>query len=155
MSMTAGGRWLVVVLGERLIVSVVTDEPPGIFTAFNTRYRRREVEGVKATYDRLLDDAGTFVGLQIWPVPSNAADLVGRLPKASYLQCPAGVPCFQIFFSGVTVPDVESGGEQALSAEIYEAHSGDLAMSFDLSELLDSDAELALIRNADTHVALK
>ena len=155
MSMTAGGKWLVVVLGKRLTMSVVTDEPPKVFTAFNTSYRRREVEGVKATYDRLLDDTGRLVGFQVWPVPSNAADLLGRLSKAPYLQFPASVPCFQIFFSGVAVPNVESGGEQALSAEIYEGHSGDLAMSFDLSEVLDSDAEVALIRKAATHAVLQ
>ena len=155
MSLTEGGKWLVVVLGKRLAMSVVTDEPSEAFTAFNTRYHRREVKGIKATYDRLLDETGGLVGLQVWPVPSNAADLVERLPKAPYLQFPGGVPCFQIFFSGAPVPNPESGGEQALSAEIYEGHSGDLAMSFDLSEILDSDAEVALIREADTHVALR
>jgi len=148
MSPYAAASWLVVFFEDQLAMSMIDTEPPDAFVVHDLKYLRRRRTGIMATCDRLLNDEGILVGIQVWPVPDNAGDLIQRMPRVTYLEFPIGVPCFQLFFSGNPIKEVESGGEQTLSAEIYEAHPGHIAMGIDLSELLESDAEIAAIQRA-------
>lgn len=141
-------NWLIVLFEPQLTLGRRSAEPPELFTISNVVYRRRVGGGVKATFDRLLDIDGLFVGLQVWPVAAVAGDLLSRLPRRQYLEFPPEVPCFQLFFGGRPVPEIESSGEQALSADIYDSSTGSLAMTFDLRDFLESGLDARSISEA-------
>lgn len=148
MPIAEDANWLILLFEPQLTIGLTPTEPAELFTVSNQAYRCRAGGEIKATFDRLLDAKGLFIGLQVWPVAAFAGDLLSRLPRVGYLQFPPDVPCFQVFFNGRPSPDVESGGEQALSTEVYEADSGHLAMTFHLADIVESELEIRSIREA-------
>jgi hypothetical protein len=130
--------WLVLALQPELVLAT-TGELAAEFELGGVRYSAVSPSSMAATFDRLKDTAGRFVGLQVWPLRAYVGDLLDQLPRQRYLFFPEDVPCFQVFFSGAVDEEAESLGEQALGARVFRGATAEFAVALEIVNLIGSD----------------
>ena len=140
-------NWLVVLLRPSLTMAFLADDPGSEFTLDGDGYRAF-ADDIVATFDRLVDPFGRLIGIQVWPVAAHTGSLLRELRTQTYLRVADEGPCFEVHFSGSSVGEVESTGEQSVVGQIYRSDSGAYAVAIDLSVLLLSDADRAAVREA-------
>lgn len=139
--------WLVVLLRPSLTMAFSATDPASSFVADGVRYSQAYDGDVVATFDRLVDDGGHMVGIQVWPVAAQTAGFLSTLPTRSYLRVAEGY--VELYFSGGVTAEAESLGEQSVVGGIYRAGSGECAIAADLTALGVSEADVAAIRGAN------
>lgn len=141
--------WLVVLLRPSLTMALSTVEPGNEFTVDGTRYRVAYRGDIVATFDRLVDDRGHLIGIQVWPVAAYTGRFLRELPTLPYLRVGEEGSYFELHFSGAAGEDRESTGEQGLLGQIYRSDSGEYAIAAELTAILSSDADRATVRAAN------
>ena len=141
--------WLVVLLRPSLTMALSLTDPGSGFVADGARYSQAYQGDVVATFDRLVDEGGRIVGIQVWPVAAQTAGFLRALPTRSYLRVVDERPYLQVYFDSDGTSEPESGGEQSLVGAIYRAGSSEFAIAVDLAGLGVSEADVEAIRGAN------
>jgi hypothetical protein len=136
---TAGDeRCLVMVFRSRLGLALVSADPGGEFVAGGDRFRAVSETYLTAFYDRVQDQSGKLVGLEITPV-EGAEFLVASISPFEYVQPLEEGRRARIFFAGRIRGNANSSAEQAFGGRVYRSTRGELAISLDLDWLDSSD----------------
>ncbi len=146
---TAGAeRCLVIVFRPRLALALVSADPGREFVAGGDRFRAVSETYLTAFYDRVRDESGQLVGLEITPV-EGAEPLVASLSPFEYVQPVDEGRRARVFFAGKVRGNVSGSAEQAFGGRIYRSARGELAISLDL-EWLDS-SDIRAIKSSPAH----
>jgi len=135
---TGDERCLVMVFRPRLALAIVSADPGTEFLAGGERFRAVTETYLTAFYDRVLDQSGQLVGLEITPV-EGAEPLVASLSPFEYVQPVEEGRRARVFFAGKIRGNASSSAEQAFGGRIYRSTRGELAISLDLEWLDSSD----------------
>jgi hypothetical protein len=149
MSDNFAAPWLVMLLQPSLAVAICANEPGGSFIADGLHYREAYQGDIVATFDRLIDADGHFVGLMIWPVAACTPGFVRSLPSRPYLRVADDGSYLEVYLSNASPDETESGGPQSLLGQIYRTAAGDITIGADLPSLIASDADLDALRAAN------
>jgi hypothetical protein len=140
--------WLVMALEPQLAIAVSAHEPGDELVLDSIRYQSSDEGAMTGFYDRILNDAGRFAGIRIWPVAERAEALIAALPERPYLRVSAREGCVDVYFDGPPYPNASSEGDQAFGGRFYRAAGGQIAISLDLGYLADSGDDLQAVRSA-------
>lgn len=144
--------WLVMGLDPQLVLALSPREPADEIVLGETGYRSSGEGAVTGFYDRILNDAGYFAGVRVWPSAERAAALMSALPDRPYLRISPGKDYFDVYFDGPPYPKASSEGDQAFGGRFYRAADGRLAISLDLGYLADSDDDLRAVKSAQVRL---
>lgn len=134
--------WLVFLLRSPLAIAYSETDPGELFTADGEKYSEAGSGDIVATFDRLVDAEGRFVGVQVWPVAAYTQGFLRELPEHEYLRVSDDL-YVQLYFRIDASDDAESSGEQSLVGRIYRSSSGEFAIAVDRTALAITDADLA------------
>jgi len=129
-------RCLVMIFRPRLALALVPGDPGPEFVAGGDRFLTVMDTYLTAFYDRVRDESGKLVGLEITPV-EGARQVVASLSPFEYVQLVDEGRRARVFFAGTIRGNPSSSAEQAFGGRIYRSVRGELAISLDL-EWLDS-----------------
>jgi hypothetical protein len=151
MSLVARQQWLLIFLNHRRTLALSDNEPSPELTVGGDVYKAGIDGSVEAAFDRLVSEDGQFIGIQIWPEHSRAEGLLARVPNATYISRANDPPTLEVFFVDTDRERAEAqgGGEQSLVGRFYVSEHDGLAVAIDLTELLTSDGDYDVIKNAD------
>lgn len=141
-------RCLVMIFRPRLTLAVVPGDPGSTFRAGSDLFRAVSETYLTAFYDRVRDQGGQLVGLDITPV-EGAEQLVGSLSPFEYVQLVDDGQRARVLFAGKIRGNVSSLADQAFGGRIYRSSRGELAISLDL-EWLDS-SDIKAIKSSTGH----
>jgi hypothetical protein len=153
MSFMTKQHWLVIVLSDERTLSLLASDPAPQLTVAGDVYRAAGAGEVSATFDRLLTADGRFVGVQIWLERAQAHHLLAKIPRSSYLSISEDPPTLEVFFVDADreLAGIESAGEQSLVGQVYVSERGRLAVGIDLAELLTSEHDYEVVKQANAN----
>lgn len=131
-------RCLVMVFRPRLALAIVSADPGSEFFAGGDRFRAVSESYLTAFYDRVRDQNGQLVGLEVTPV-EGTEPLVASLSPFEYVQLVEEGRRARVFFAGKIRGNASSSADQAFGGRIYRSARGELAISLDLEWLDSSD----------------
>lgn len=144
-------KWLIMLLGPELSLSLAQEEPPDEFTQAGSTYRAIGWGEIVATFDRLITESGRWVGIQVWPVGDEACRAVARVRSGPHIVVNERPPFVQVYFVGLegAGDDVASAGDQSLVGGIYVSQSDSIGVAVDISELVPDAEERSGVPNAE------
>ena len=140
------GPWLVLLLRPSVTLAYTATDPGDRFTADQREYTVMGPSDVSATFDRIVDSRGRFIGIQVWPVQALAAEVYRSLPRHDYLRVGQQGSYIELYFGSTVDPDSESMGEQSVVGGMYRGGRDEFAVAVDLTALSEAEADLATIR---------
>jgi|SRR5690349_8283596 hypothetical protein len=146
--MKQADTWLVMALEPQLVLAVSAREPGDELVLDSIRYHSSDEGAVTGFYDRILNDAGRFAGIRIWPMAERAEALMAALPERPYLRVAPREGCVDVYFDGPPYPNASSEGDQAFGGRFYRGAGGHIAISLDLGYLADSEEDLQAVQSA-------
>jgi hypothetical protein len=138
---------LVVTLESRPRLAFVDDCPREKITVGGRVYRSADTGEWTGFYDWLRNRAGQVIGVRYWPFEDTLPldELRQRLAPSADVAIAPDDSHLDVYFSSDHEVDTERSADQAFGGNrIFATDQGDLAISFDLTALQQS--ELALIR---------
>jgi len=133
---------LLVVLGPRLILSLLEDPPSREFGVSGERYRilpGSESNDLPGFYDWLRTPEGKVIGVRFSPT-GDAADVVGAAPSTDYLRKEPSEASLEVYFGAERTFDPDLSGDQSFgSNRIYRSADGQWAITFGLHDLENSE----------------
>jgi hypothetical protein len=148
--MTSGDNetWLLIFPGEKLEMVLSTVAPTDGFVAGAVRYNNSDQGNIVATFDRLVDEHGGLIGVQVWPVTKYAQGVLDSLRGRSYLRLKEGESYASFFFGSHNAEAAVSLGDQSLIGGIFRNSSCDLAIAVHLEALALTKTDIARVRQA-------
>jgi hypothetical protein len=137
--------WLVIILRDPLTVAWVPADLDETFVTGGQRFHRvidenEALNEFAAFFDRLRDQTGRLVGIQITPMVWNDLPiLAGALPFARAVNEEKQL---QVFFLNDVPEQVLDMGDQAFGGRIYRSEDGVFAVTCDTYFLDDEEREL-------------
>ncbi len=147
MPQSAEGSHLVVIYRPRLTLAWWAGDPGEQLVVDGTPYKSKVESDFTGFYDRMYDDVGRFLGLQVLPLLAEQY-LSNVLSRFEYVRPTAGVQ-FRVFLAGRVDERPRIVDDQGFGGRIYEAIDGEFAMSFDLAWMDHSDVEAMRCAAAD------
>jgi hypothetical protein len=136
-------------LRKDLTLALVRADPGDRFSVENLHFVTVVDTDLTAFFDRIFDDAGRLVALQLMPVAADdlLVDAVSRLPYGSLRP---GGKSMRIAIHEHSPQHSSRSDDQAFGGRVYRAENGEVAISINTEWL--SEADLQSIRQAAAHV---
>jgi hypothetical protein len=138
------GDYLVILFRPEISLAWSLGDPGQTFTVGALNYVSKIESDFTGFYNRLKDRSGHFVGIEITPLLGEEylPFVLSRLP---YVETDPNGKLIRVFFSGRPTVDVDVVDDQAFGGRIYEAITGEFAVSLVTDWL--SPADIAALKD--------
>lgn len=133
-------HWFVVAFRKDLVVGLVAKDSGHILEVNGLCFAAEDDNYLTAFVDRLTDQQGELVGINVSPVSDTAERLMLAVSAMPYVTVDSGA--LRIWFSEAPLDGVINSGEQAFGGQVFRSSTGEFALSIDAASLFtDSDKE--------------
>jgi hypothetical protein len=144
-------KWLVIQLRPLPRLFFVEREPRATLILNGEQYEALADGDVQLAFDRLTSK-GRLVGLLIWVYIDKAWELLRYLRAWTWLRLshsPRSVEVYFVPYESLSDHEIIGMGDQSLIGQVYANAAGAIAVSVDLSQLLTTESEWAVIPIAE------